>query len=501
LSKLQLTLCGLACGLFINCAVASGQEPLSGQAYRLAERSYAAIAAGDLAAAERWVLEALQVQPDSLQLALLHFDILLRKQDILAATRVIQTLAVRYPDSALVHAQRGFLFQRQGSHQAALQDFLDALESPGLDAAQQRNVRLSAADSAMAIKQYKVALAVLEPYAGDNDPAVQRRVVVARAEHAMQSLNSAYRYLAEKQDAEAVQAFAEGFAVKEGTSGQYADAAYAAKRISEKEKAVEWFSAMLDRDTVLDDRTKFGYRRENEILSREYGAVASLAYQNGGFSPATSVQVLQGGAEFYWQPDNLLNRENTWLQVYGRIYENLYDGNGGQTGSVSAQGTVGVRVKPFSSSGVVFVAEKLIRIGSAAMDDWLLHVAYSAGAGGDMHPFDTDWRYWNLYADSAYFVNAQRFIQSVEVRYGHSWSVHDAKWIVTPHWVLSGDYDDAAQQPSAFGWGPGVSLRYWFREDAYRAPASWIDVTLQYRFELTQAARARGLSARAVLWY
>lgn len=501
MKMLRMTLCGVVCAVVAQCSLASGQAPLEGQAYLLAERSYAAISKGDMETAERWVLEALRIQPESLQLGLLHFDILLRKQDFLTASRVIQTLAVRHPDSALVHAQRGFLFQRQGSHQAALKDFQDALEGHGLDAAQQRNVSLSAADSAMATRQYKAALEVLEPYAGDADPAVQQRLSVARAESAMQNLNTAYRFLAEKKDAEAVRAFSAGFAAQPGTAGQYADAAYAAKRSSEKDKAVEWFSAMLDRDPSLEERARFGFRRENEVMSREYGAVVSLAYQNGGFNPATSVKVLQGGAEFYWQPEHRLNQENRSLQVYGRIYENLYDGNGGQTGSVSAQGTVGVRVKPFSSSGVVFVAEKLFRIGDAALEDWLLHVAYSTGEGEDMHPADTNWPYWNLYADSAYFVNARRAIQSVEMRYGHSWSVHDDKWIVTPHLVLSGDYDDAAQERSAFGWGPGVSLRHWFREDAHRAPASWIDLTVQYRFELTHAARARGLSARAVLWY
>ncbi|MFP3480399.1 hypothetical protein SB780_36720, partial [Burkholderia sp. SIMBA_057] len=54
---------------------------------------------------------------------------------------------------------------------------------------------------------------------------------------------------------------------------------------------------------------------------------------------------------------------------------------------------------------------------------------------------------------------------------------------------------------TAIGVGPGIQFRYWFREGRYTAPASYVDVTVQYRFPLTSAARARGLVVRATLWF
>ena len=71
----------------------------------------------------------------------------------------------------------------------------------------------------------------------------------------------------------------------------------------------------------------------------------------------------------------------------------------------------------------------------------------------------------------------------------------------TPHLVVSGDYESLAAQPSSLGYGPGISMRGWFREDAHHAPASWLDLTVQYRFEVTQTNRAHGLGVRATLLY
>jgi hypothetical protein len=63
------------------------------------------------------------------------------------------------------------------------------------------------------------------------------------------------------------------------------------------------------------------------------------------------------------------------------------------------------------------------------------------------------------------------------------------------------DHDSRETNKTAIGIGPGVQFRFWFRENRYSAPASWADVTVQYRFPLTSAARARGVVVQATLWY
>ncbi|WP_424224745.1 NfrA family protein [Achromobacter pulmonis] len=55
----------------------------------------------------------------------------------------------------------------------------------------------------------------------------------------------------------------------------------------------------------------------------------------------------------------------------------------------------------------------------------------------------------------------------------------------------------------SMGAGPGFNLRYWFREDHYNAPRSYLDLTTQYRFNIGggQADRAKGLFINLTLSY
>ncbi|MEO6292638.1 MAG: hypothetical protein ABIO88_08455, partial [Burkholderiaceae bacterium] len=45
----------------------------------------------------------------------------------------------------------------------------------------------------------------------------------------------------------------------------------------------------------------------------------------------------------------------------------------------------------------------------------------------------------------------------------------------------------------------GVSLRYWFNEDRYNAPRSYMDLSLQYRGRISGDDRAKGVFVRATL--
>ncbi|MDP1998694.1 MAG: hypothetical protein Q8K22_03765 [Rhodoferax sp.] len=42
------------------------------------------------------------------------------------------------------------------------------------------------------------------------------------------------------------------------------------------------------------------------------------------------------------------------------------------------------------------------------------------------------------------------------------------------------------------GMGPGLNFRYWFNDDFYTAPRSFVDLSLQYRFKLQGDERAQG---------
>jgi hypothetical protein len=116
---------------------------------------------------------------------------------------------------------------------------------------------------------------------------------------------------------------------------------------------------------------------------------------------------------------------------------------------------------------------------------------------------EPSWRSWQLYAEADYFVHQGRYILYSEFRYGHTWSLPSISDHLTvyPHVAVVFDRDSKETKQTAIGIGPGVQFRFWFRESRYAAPASWADLTVQYRFPLTSAARARGVVAQLTLWY
>lgn len=527
-------------------ALAANDAPLEGEAYNLADRAYRELAAGHINTAHTALDKALQLRPGSRQLGLLLLDIQMRKGDMDAARQQADALLARFPNDQQALVQRGYLAQRQERHQAAMEDFYAALSHPGLDAEQERNVRLAWAGSALVTKQYQVVLDALAPYATERDAAVQlplayayvglnqREQAHAAAQMAeagsssdrqhvtarqlleqtkpvvLSDLDLAYTALRGKNDRAALDAFQRSFSIKPGTAAQFSDGAYTAKRLGDNDLAIALFSKALDANAQLspaerqfDKQLEFGYRREIQEMSRKSGVVATTSYQSSGFGPQNNINILQGGMEAYWQPEGIGYQNGRIFQVFARGYETLYDKSGGTTGSVTAQGSVGARYKPVGNINIVLTAEKLFSIGNLASNDWLMRVGYSTGDGIDVRPYDRHWNTWQFYTEGAYFVNANRYIQSIESRYGHSWRMGeaDSRMVVTPHVVLAGDFDSRAIVRAALGAGPGVSLRYWFREDRYRAPASWLELTSQYRFEFTNTRRAQGLTLRATLWY
>jgi hypothetical protein len=335
-----------------------------------------------------------------------------------------------------------------------------------------------------------------------------RQLKAASAPVVLGDLDMAYARLKEKNDAEAVRMFKSGFAKTPGNVYQYLDAGYAAKRVNDHDSEVEWFSRALDADQhadkhVFDEQQRFNYRRNNQEVSRRFGAVASVVYQGNGFGPMNNFNVVQSALELYWQPEDGGDRYGRLLNFFVRGFENVWDGAGGTVGAQTMQGDAGVRYKPFSSVNLVLLADRMFRIGDLSSTDWVARWAYSDGTGGDLNIMQKHWAMWSVYTDGSYFTVTPQYIQSFEARYGHTWrwDALSDRVTVTPHLVLSGDYTSLATQQTAVGYGPGISFRKWFREDAHHAPASWFDLTLQYRFEPTPSNRAHGFGLRAILWY
>ena len=238
-------------------------------------------------------------------------------------------------------------------------------------------------------------------------------------------------------------------------------------------------------------------------MQRTFGMVLSGAYQTSAFGLPNTVSTAQGGAEVYWQPPGIGYRDGSIFQLFVRGYDSVYDRNG-TTGLPTAQGSVGARYKPIKDLNLVFTAERLFRIGQLTTNDTLLRIGFSTDQGLDLQVTKPRWQTWQVYGEGAYFLNQGRMIASTEMRYGHTWLLNSISDHLTvyPHVVLAGDHDNKApDRQLALGVGPGINFRYWFRESQYSAPASWLDLTVQYRLPLTHADRAKGVVARAILWF
>lgn len=123
-------------------------------------------------------------------------------------------------------------------------------------------------------------------------------------------------------------------------------------------------------------------------------------------------------------------------------------------------------------------------------------------------------------------LHREQWFAAAELRAGRSFrfGAGQTHWVVTPYVVVGADWLDQrsrvrdiryplfpaqsfalndTQRSWSLGAGPGVGVRYWFREDHYNTPRSYLDLTVQYRFAIGggDTQRAKGLFATAILYY
>ncbi|MAK54811.1 MAG: hypothetical protein CML17_03020 [Pusillimonas sp.] len=224
------------------------------------------------------------------------------------------------------------------------------------------------------------------------------------------------------------------------------------------------------------------------------------------------------------------------------------------TGLPSTVGALGLRFTPSSSFGLTFGLERRFnlgtrsRLGSASPNDcslgipgkeyqtagydgdWLAYVTYAYYKGTELRQDKKSW--WRIegYAQAGYLWNdvsadfrdsgAQVFNQSgrikreyqflsSELRVGKSVRLETVSptMILYPHVVFAADWqkensradiDGVGQfalqgngQSWSMGVGPGFGVRYWFRSNHYSAEKSYLDWTIQYRFNIGGGAKDR----------
>jgi Flp pilus assembly protein TadD len=141
---------------------------------------YRALEAGNLPAATTSARAAVQLAPDNAAYRLILIEVLLRGEQFAEAERLASESVALLPDSVVPLAMRGYARQRQGRWPEAKADFDRALQQKGLTAAAQRNLRLVAADSALAAREPQRALDILQGLPDSDAAVAQRRAAASR---------------------------------------------------------------------------------------------------------------------------------------------------------------------------------------------------------------------------------------------------------------------------------------------------------------------------------
>lgn len=162
--------------------LARARAQLAGlRAQAAGDAMYKALAAGDVKAAIGHGTEAVRYAPENAGYRLVLVHALLRDGRDADAERVANETIALLPESAAPLALRGYA--RQGLHRSAeaAADLDRALAQRGVPPAAQRELRLLAADLALAQGQPQRALALLQPLPADDADAGPRRELAQRS--------------------------------------------------------------------------------------------------------------------------------------------------------------------------------------------------------------------------------------------------------------------------------------------------------------------------------
>jgi bacteriophage N4 adsorption protein A len=440
---------------------AAAAPPLAGRAYELADAAYKAIEAEQLDQALGLATEALALEPGHPSLVVLQADVLSRLgRDAEAYERLRGLGAPDLGGNGL--AQRGYLALKLRNRDAAEADFAAAMKAGDLSAEARANVASELAYLALARK---------------DDAAAERWFRVAL----------------------------EGRGTGASRASLYADAGYTAMRRADNDTAVQLLSRAVDEwhaappaRKPFDEQSLYGLRRSVDSLSRMFGATFSVGHgsvASGSTLAPGALGVLQAGAEVFFRPPGIGYRDGRIFEVYANGFQAVdAEEREFPTGSQSRVGGVGLRYKPLRDHNLVLALEYRAAIGEqAGEDDWLLRAGWSASRGTDWEPVRASWFTWQAYTETVYFTRAERWVQPFEARVGYSWKLSPSPaTVVTPFAGIGGEFDEAQSEKWAAGIGPGIAVRHWFRDSRHRAYASYIDLSLQYRFRVTEAQRGEG---------
>lgn len=475
----------------------------------MAAQAYAALAREDAATAVVLAKQAVERAPENPAYRRLLVSALSAQKRLPEAIAAASAGLEATGDDARLLAQRGRLRQQSGDDAGARKDFTQALALGSLPAQEEASLYA-------AIGQRRTA---------------RERLQQARDTGELESMSDlqiAYLSVQIGDDDTALDSFRKADADTRLTPKATQDAAYTAMRANQDQQAVGYFERVIDANRAdqldMPAQQLFDTRRAVGDVSRRIGLTSTTSYRgnssSSGLSSApsggsNSNDSLQNSTELSWRP--LGYRNARFVELYGRVTDTLWSKNAdSDTGIDALQGAVGVRVKPFTSLNVMAAVERTFPLGSSDVDgDWLVRLGYGSSIGTDLRVDTSSWWTSQLFAEAGHYINDSRDYFNSEWQVGRSYAIGGtgSRWVSFPHVVAAFDYDskmnsgtaeDGRSQSSsgkAGGVGVGNNVRYWFREDAYNAPRSYVDFSLQYRVRVLGDDRAKGVFARLTYSY
>jgi bacteriophage N4 adsorption protein A len=189
------------------------------------------------------------------------------------------------------------------------------------------------------------------------------------------------------------------------------------------------------------------------------------------------------------------------VEVFARAVETLDSRAGDPTGGETVQAWVGVRAKPIATQNVIVEASRLVKVGSRSRNDWMVRASYSTARGLDQTRTNVE-PMFTVFVDGARLFETKETLAIADAKAGYSFRSDQGRLILAPFVGAVASYDSALSgSKTALSVGPGLWTRRWFREDAFKAPQSYIDLSLQYRARISGSRRGKGFFASFAITY
>lgn len=265
--------------------------------------------------------------------------------------------------------------------------------------------------------------------------------------------------------------------------------AYAAKIVGQNAAAVNHFKTALDlKMDHFDDAVPFILRREVEQLENRFEVNGYVIYRDEASTTrqlGADLTQSQAGVELSYQPGSFGFHNGRKFQIYGRLLTAL-EQDQLKLNPDSYQAGFGLRMKPFAHQNLVLSAERLVKVGRFARNDWMARAGYSYDHGTDYREDSTEWWSYSLYLDAALIdLGDPDIFLTSQATGGYNFTLARGL-VIQPR--LTGFMTwqkDSFREASLIEAGPGVNIRYYFNDSKYEAYRSFIDLTGEYRIKIT----------------